>query len=410
MKKTLLCFGIAFMLLLSCQSDDPTPTPNDRKDILLTRSELEMTALGNVFAFDFFKTVIANEEKENVFVSPLSASLALSMTANGGDGSTLEEMKTTLGFKDYSLEEMNGYYKKLLNGLLTVDNTTTLGIANSIWIKEGFAVKQPFVDVNKDMYDAEVRSLDFNSPQAVNTINGWCSDKTNKHITNILQFIDSDARMFLINALYFKGVWANKFDKSSTVSEDFTSISGQKSKVDMMHQECSIPYTSEVGLQVAELPYGNEAFSMVVLLPDDGQDMNNLMSQLTPDNWEKWISRLSSCTVDIKLPKFRLGYSRELIEDLKMMGMKVPFEEGSANFSKMSDAELYIGLVKQDTFVEVNEEGTEAAAVTVVGGFETSVGPTQPIYFHVNRPFIYVIKEKSTGAILFMGKMGSLSN
>ena len=408
MKKTLLCFGAAFMLLLSCQSDDPTPTPNERKDIPLTRSELEMTALGNVFAFDFFKTIVANEEKENVFVSPLSASIALSMTANGGDGSTLEEMKTTLGFVDYSLEEMNGYYKKLVNGLLTVDNTTTLGIANSIWIKEGFNVKQPFVDVNKDMYDAEVRTLDFNSPQAVNTINGWCSDKTNKRITNILESIDPSARVFLINALYFKGIWVNKFDKSSTVSEEFTSVSGQKSMVDMMHQECSIPYTSEVGLQVAELPYGNEAFSMVLLLPGDGQNIDNLMSQLTPENWEKWTSRLSSRIVDIKLPKFKLEYSRELINDLMMMGMRVPFDGRLANFSKMSDADLYINLVKQDTFVEVNEEGTEAAAVTVVGAFETSVGPSQPISFHVNRPFIYVIKEKSTGAILFMGKMGSL--
>jgi len=408
MKKTLLCFGAAFMLLLSCQSDDPTPTPNDRKDIPLTRSELEMTALGNVFAFNFFKTVTENEKEENVFISPLSASLALSMTANGGADTTLEEMKTTLGFKDYSLEEMNGYYKKLVNGLLTVDNSTTLGIANSIWIKEGFKVKQPFVDVNKDMYDAEVRNLNFSSPQAVSTINGWCSDKTNKRITKVLEFISPDARMFLINALYFKGVWKNKFDKGSTVSEEFTSVFGQKNTVDMMHQECSIPYTSEVGLQVAELPYGNEAFSMVVLLPGDGQGIDNLMEQLTPENWEKWTSRLSSRTIDIKLPKFKLEYSRELIEDLKMMGMKVPFDSGLANFSNMSDADLFIGLVKQDTFVEVNEEGTEAAAVTVVGMDYTSAGPSQPIYFHVNRPFIYVIKEKSTGAILFMGKMGSL--
>lgn len=407
MKKTFLCLGAAFMLLLSCQSDDPTPTPNDRKDIPLTRSELEMTALGNVFAFNFFKTVTANEKEENVFVSPLSACLALSMTANGGAGTTLEEMKTTLGFKDYSLEEMNGYYKKLVNGLLTVDNSTTIGIANSIWIKEGFKVKQPFVDVNKDMYNAEVRNLNFSSPQAVSTINGWCSDKTNKRITKVLEFIDPDARMFLINALYFKGVWKNKFDKGSTVSEEFTSVSGQKNTVDMMHQECSIPYTSEVGLQVAELPYGNEAFSMVVLLPGDGQGIDNLIEQLTPENWEKWTSRLSNRTIDIKLPKFKLKYSKELIEDLKMMGMIAPFN-GSANFSNMSDSDLFIGLVKQDTFVEVNEEGTEAAAVTTVGTYATSVDPSQPIPFHVNRPFIYIIKEKSTGAILFMGKMGSL--
>ena len=408
MKKTFLCFGIAFMLLLSCQSDDPTPTPNERKDIPLSRSELEMTNLGNKFAFEFFKVVTANEEKENVFISPLSASIALSMTTNGAEDSTLEEMKTTLGFKDYSLDEMNTYYNKLVSGLLAADNTTTLGIANSIWIKEGFKVKQPFVDINKDMYDAEVRNLDFNNPKAVDIINQWCSDKTNKRITDILEYISQDARLYLINALYFKGTWVSKFDKKNTVSEDFTTISGQKNKVDMMHQECTTPYVVDEGLQIAELPYGNEAFSMVILLPEENQSMDDVMNQLTPDNWSKWMGRLNSRNIDIKLPRFKFEYSRELIDDLKKLGMNAPFG-GGANFSKMSDADLYIGLVKQNTFVEVNEEGTEAAAVTIVGMYESSAGPDpQKIYFHVNRPFVYVIKEKSTGAILFMGKMGSI--
>jgi serpin B len=395
------------VLLSSCQSVDLTPTPNPRKDIPLTRNELEMTASGNAFAFKFFKTITGNEERENVFVSPLSASIALSMTANGAAGSTLEEMKSVLGFKDHSTEEMNEYYKKLVKGLLTVDNSTILGIANSIWIKESFKVKQPFIDLNKNMYDAEVRNLDFASPKAVGVINQWCSDKTNKRITNILDNIDPNARLFLINALYFKGIWTNKFDKSNTSSGDFASISGKKSKVDMMRQECSTRFADDEGLQIAELPYGNEAFGMVILLPIGNQGINNVIDRLTPENWEKWMQQLSTCTIDLKLPKFKLEYSRELIKDLEEMGMTAPF--GShADFSEMSDADLSIGLVKQDTFVEVNEEGTEAAAVTVVGMFETSAGGHQVIPFYVDRPFIYIIREKSTGAILFMGKMGSL--
>lgn len=406
MKKTLLCL-LAPMLLFSCQSDDPIPTPGERIDIPLSRSELEMTAAGNDFAFDFFKTIAANEEKDNLFISPLSASIALSMTANGAAGKTFEEMKATLGFKDYSLEEMNAYYKKLIAGLLSVDNTTTLGIANSIWIRKGLDVKQSFIDLNKDTYDAEVRTLDFNS-QAVDIINQWCSDKTNQRIPKIMEDIDPDYVLFLINALYFKGSWVYKFDKSDTAKEDFTTLSGQTNKVDLMQQEGELPYTEDEGLQILELPYGNKAFSMVVLLPREESNVDDAISQLTVENWNKWMKSLYPSNINIKLPKFKLKYERNLIEDLTKMGMILPFSEIGADFSNMSSTRMHIGLVKQSTFVEVNEEGTEAAAVTNVGFVFTSVGENHTKYFHVNRPFIYVIKEKSTGAILFMGKIGSL--
>lgn len=403
MKKTLLCI-LASMLLLSCESDDSTPAP--RKDIPLSRSELQMAALGNSFAFDFFKTIAADEKKDNLFISPLSASIALSMSANGAAGETLEEMKATLGFKDYSLDEMNEYYNKLINGLLTVDNSTTLGIANSIWIKKGFDVKQPFIDLNKEAYDAEVRTLEFDA-KAVDIINQWCSNKTNKRIPKVLAEISENARLFLINALYFKGTWTSEFNKSNTKKEDFTTVSGQKSEVELMRQECDTPYLEDEGMQIVELPYGNEAFSMVVLLPEEGRSIDDAIQQLTADNWNKWMQALSSHTVDIKLPKFKLEYDRDLMEDLKKMGMTLPFIQGVADFSNISSTGLHIGMVKQNTFVEVNEEGTEAAAVTVIGFETTSVGGGK-VSFHVNRPFVYIIKEKSTGAILFMGKAGSL--
>lgn len=405
MKKTLLCILASMLLFSCCQSDDPTPTPGERKDIPLSRSELEMTEVGNEFAFNFFKTIAAEEDKDNLFISPLSASIALSMCTNGAAGETLEEMKTTLGFKDYSLEEMNAYYKKLVDGLLSVDNTTTLGIANSIWIRKGFDVKQPFIDLNKDVYDAEVRTLDFNA-QAVDIINQWCSDKTNKKIPKVLEEISSDAALFLINALYFKGIWTSKFDKSNTAKEDFTTVSGQKNKVDLMHQGCEVPYTEDEEMQIVELPYGNEAFSMIVLLPKSDNSIDDAIQQLTAENWNNWMKSLYTHTVDLKLPKFKLEYERDLKEDLMKMGMVLPFSRDEADFSNISNTDLFIGLVKQNTFVEVNEEGTEAAAVTTVGFEATSVGQTT--YVHVNRPFVYVIKEKSTGAILFMGKMGSL--
>ena len=412
MKKLFLCFSVLAMLISSCQSDDDattTPTPDERKDILLTRTEQEMTALGNEFAFKFFKTVSNNEKKENLFISPLSASLALSMTTNGAANNSLKEMKATLGFGDYSLEEMNEYYKKLVDGLLAVDNTTQLGIANSIWVNEGFPVEKAFIDANKKMYDAEVRNLNFFSTGAVDIINGWCSDKTNKRIPKVLEEISGDARLFLINALYFKGIWKSKFDKTNTKKEEFTTISGAKTTVDLMHQECTALYTSDEGIQIVELPYGNEAFSMVILLPTEEYDVNYVMEQLTPENWDVWMKRLYTQTVDVKLPKFKLEYDRRLNKDLMEMGMIEPFSPLSADFSNMSPQQLYIAFVQQNTFVEVNEEGTEAAAVTIIG-MDNTAAPSEPqiIPFHVNRPFVFVIKEKSTGAILFMGKMGSV--
>lgn len=407
MKKVLISGIVVAILMASCQSNDNDPTPKPRKDIPLTRTEQEMAILGNEFAFNFFKQVNTTERKDNFFISPLSASFALSMTTNGAAGETLEEMKSTLGFRNYSLDEMNDYYQKLINGLLEVDNTTELGIANSIWIRDAFTVENPFINVNKEKYNAEVRSLDFSSPSAVDIINQWCSNKTNKRIPTIIKEINEDSQLFLINALYFKGIWKNKFDAKNTNKEDFTNITGTKTKVDMMRQECAVQYTAESGFQIAELPYGNEAFSMVVILPDEDKSIQEIITDLTADNWEEWLDNTAERKVDIKLPRFKLDYERELNEDLKAMGMPLAFSQ-VADFSKISTTDLFIGLVKQKTFVEVNEKGTEAAAVTVVEGLATDAGPANLKTFHVNRPFIYLIKEKSTGSILFMGKMGSM--
>lgn len=407
MKKHLTICAAAAMLLTACQSDDDSNKPKARKDIDLTRSEQAITTAGNEFAFNFFRTVTENEEKENVFISPLSASIALSMTANGAQNNTLNEMVNTLGFKDFTLEELNNYYQKLTNALLAVDNTTSLGLANSIWIKNGFEVKTPFIDANRLKYDAQVEYLDFASPKALETINGWCADKTNKRITKVLDFIDPDARLFLINALYFKGTWVCQFEKKNTHEGPFTDINGATHPMELMQQVTNLPYTADEDVQILEMPYGNEAFSMVVVLPQTNKDIDAVIANLTPDTWNRWMETLGTKEVDVMLPKFKLEYERDLIDDLTLMGINDAFSATAADFGAMSAAELHIGLVKQNTFVEVNEEGTEAAAVTVVGMIENAAGPDPgPITFHATRPFLYIIKEKSTGAILFMGKMG----
>ncbi len=411
MKKCML--GWSLLLICACQSNENESDilqPQERKDIELIGSELKMLEEGNNFAIDLMKALEQNEEKDNYFISPLSASLALSMVTNGAANTTLAEMKQMLGFGAYSMEEMNAFYKKMTTGLLAVDNSTQLGIANSIWIREGFPVYDSFKTVNRNMYDAEVRDLDFRSPQAVPTINQWCANKTNNRINEVIKEITDDMYMFLINALYFKGTWKARFDKANTAPADFTNKDGSKSRVDMMKQGCTLAYTSEDGLQIAEFPYGNEAFSMVVLLPTDNATPEQVIAGLTSEKWSQWMKQLSQSKemLDIRFPKFKMEYERELSDDLKMLGMKEAFIGGVADFSQISLEKLYVGFVKQNTFVEVNEEGTEAAAVTVVGEVLTSAGNPQPVPFYMDRPFVYVIKEKSTGAILFMGKMGSM--
>ncbi|WP_203558152.1 serpin family protein [Bacteroides sp. 214] len=399
---------LAFTLFALCACEGESNSPQDRLDIPLTRSEQEMTAKNNAFALKFFKEVYNNEVKDQFMISPLSASLALSMSTNGAANETLEEMKSTLGFTDYSLDEMNAYYRKLISGLLAVDNTTKLGIANSIWYRQGLAVNPLFVQTNKEKYDAEVRDLDFNSDKSVDIINQWCSDKTNKCIPEIIETINPDQMMFIINALYFKGTWKYKFTKSDTAKEDFTTANGSTIKVDMMNQEATIPHISDEDIEIAELPYGNSAFSMVILLKDNNLDA--LAEQITPERWDEWMEGLSQyCSMTrIKLPKFKLEYDRVLNGDLQNLGMNAAFNSHIADFSKMTDIHLFISMVKQNTFIEVNEEGTEAAAVTSVGFEATAVGPGRSGTFYVTRPFIYAIKEKSTGAILFMGRMNSI--
>lgn len=404
---------IAALSLLSifaaCQSDeDPAPQPKPRKDISLTRTEQEITNLGTDFAFRFFNQV-CRTEKSNLFISPLSATLCLSMITNGAAGNTLAEMQTVLGFSGYSIEDMNSYNRKLVSALLDLDNTTRLGIANSIWIRQGFSVYDDFVNVNKKMYDAQVQELDFTSPNAKDIINKWCAEKTNNCITEVLKAIPENARLYLLNALYFKGIWTNQFKKSNTAADQFTNLDGSKSTVQMMNMpEGHFNYTENDYFSIAEFPYGNEAFSMAVLLPAEGKTLEDCLPQLTDERWQEWNDDLSGTTLNVKLPRFELKYDKDLIDDMRAMGMKDAFNGTVADFSKMSAADLFVGLLQQFTYIKVDEEGTEAAAVTVGGMLDAAVGPGMSKSFYVNRPFAFLIREKSTGTILFMGKITKL--
>ena len=392
-------------MLLACEQQADTGIIKVREDIDLTRSQQVLVENGNSFAFRLLEQVNLEEEKENVCISPFSVSQALSMTLNGAAGNTAAEMISALGFDGYTQTEINAYQQIMNQALLSLDPLTSIAIANSIWIRDDYAVRREFVDTNTYYYEAEVQNLPFDAA-ALKAINDWCDTKTRGRIDKILDNIAADDIMFLLNALYFKGSWVQKFDKTKTAEADFYLANGNQTKVNMMYQKAEFPYYEDDAAQVVELPFGNEAFSMVFVLPRQGVDMNELIENLNATNWDNWLQQLGKTEIHLKLPRFQLEYEKELIATMSAMGMQSAFDPQRADFSLINAARnLYIGLLKQKTFVKVDEEGAEAAAVTVVGMKLTSAMPE--IQMTLDRPFLFVIKEKSTSCVLFMGKIGS---
>ena len=336
--------------------------------------------------------------------------MALSAVTNGAQGTTMNEMKGVLGFEPYSLEDMNAFYHHLVPALKEVDNTVSLQIANAVWIKEAFPVKTPFIQSLQHYYDASVTNLDFSDPGAPAVINQWCADNTNDLIKKVLDRIDPDARLIYTNALYFKGKWESTFDKTASWQGSFTNLSGSTGQVTYMEQTHSFPYTTGQDVAIAEIPYGNKAYSMVIVLPDPGVSVTDVVAGLNPEQWDLWTSGLYTTELNLRIPRFKVEFDSEetMVPVLTRMGMGAAFDPFLADFSHISDIPLFIALLKQNAFIQVDEEGTEAAAVTTIGFNVTSAGPGHTVPFHVDRPFLYFIKEKSTGTVLFAGMMTGL--
>jgi serpin B len=413
MRKKFYFVMILFVALcVACQNengdDEPIGPLPDAEPIKLHIKQKVTT--DDTFAFDVFKATFANSKEANIFISPLSISMAFNMVLNGAAGTTLDEILETLRAKDYTVSDINEHSKLLRSELTGVDPSTQLSIANSIWYGQDFPVKDVFLEVNRTNYAAEVNALDFSSPNAVKHINDWCAKQTNDKIKTILDEISSDAMMCLINAVYFKGIWALKFDKNNTRGENFYASDGKMNPVQMMRQTETFGYASDEYGEYLELPYGNKAFSMIVSLPTEDKTTEDIIEHLNNERWNRIIESMYVRQVNLRLPKFKSECKYKMHENiLPELGMKIPFTE-FANFENISDIPLFISKVIHKTFVEVNEEGTEAAAVTSVEMQFTSANPDilQPIDFIVNKPFVFVIRENSSGVILFMGKIGEI--
>jgi len=358
----------------------------------------------NAFSFALWKRVNLAQKDSNVFVSPLSASFSLGMAMTGTANQTFDDMRAALQFGTASLADIDAGYKSLIALLTSLDKTVTMEIANSIWYRNTFPFNQSFLDDGTNYFGATIKPLDFaNVDASLSAINGWVNTQTKGKIPTIIDKIEPENVMFLINAIYFKGSWRERFNPALTQDGPFHALGGDQT-VRLMNRHAKMLYTETATYQAVDLPYGDSAFTMTVVLPKTGTTVESLAASLDAASWQTLTSSLHTGDIDLVLPKVRMSWTRGLIPDLKGLGMLVPFADG-ADFTRMSTRgrELYISSVRQKTFVDINEEGTEAAAVTSTGISLTSAPITTVM--RVDRPFVFVIRERLSGTVLFMGKV-----
>jgi serine protease inhibitor len=401
----------AITAVVACAHDPSSPGGSQRPALTalpraITTSEQNVLDASNEYSFALWRTINETARDSNVFVSPLSVSFALGMALNGANGTTYDEMRSALQFGGPSLASIDSGYKSLIGLLSSLDPSTTMQIANAIFYRNGFPFSQSFLNDAAKWFDAEVKPQNFDDVTAtVNAVNGWAGAKTNGKIPKVIDDYDPSMVMFLLNAIYFKGSWRDRFDPADTRSGAFHAVTGDQTKP-LMHRQGKMSYAETNSFQAVDLPNGDSAFTMSVILPKPGNTVEAVAANLTPDAWRSLGASYHTQLVDLTLPKVTLSWKRNLIPDMKSLGMKLAFSD-LADFTRMSTGQqLLISLLQQNTFVAIDEEGTEAAAVTTVGVSVTSV--PQVTTMRVDRPFIVVIRERLSGTVLFMGKIVQL--
>ncbi len=370
-----------------------------------------LVAAMNDFGFRLHKELAKANADGNTFISPASIELALAMTYNGAEGGTKEAMAAAIGVQGMSLEEVNRANAQLITLLQNPDPRVELAIANSLWGREGFTFNEGFLERNTEYYRAEVRAIDFLSPASADTINRWVSKQTREKIAKLVDHNSiRDALLMLINAIYFKGKWTEPFDKAQTQDGEFTLDDGTTKTLPMMRQTGEFDYLETERLQAVAIPYGDKYVRMLIILPKKGVSLSDFVSDLTRENWTQWTGRLQEREGTVVLPRFKASYSASLKSPLTALGMGIAFT-GDADLSGMLppggevsiEGKPFISDVIHKTVLEVNEEGTEAAAATGVIVGVTSAPPEPPFTMVVDHPFFVAIEDRPTGAILFMG-------
>ncbi|KYC36061.1 proteinase inhibitor I4 serpin [Scytonema hofmannii PCC 7110] len=358
------------------------------------------------FGFKLFSEVLNQESDRNIFVSPSSVSIALAMTYNGASGSTREAMTKALELQGLTLQQINSSNAALKKSLENSDPFVKLTIANSLWVNREASLDREFIRRNQDFYTARIANLNFKDANAPSIINSWVNDSTEGKINKIVERIETDQVLFLINAIYFKGRWSDEFDKDQTSDRPFYLVSGQQKQHPMMSQRGDYRYYENQQFQAISLPYGKDGnVSFYIFLPKETSSLKSFYQNLSAENWDNWMSQFSKREGFVRLPRFKMDYDITLNKALTALGMGEAFSN-KANFSAMGK-NLKISEVKHKTFLEVNEEGTEAAAATSVGivPLSAKVPSEEPFSMIVNRPFFCTIRDNRTGSILFMGSI-----
>lgn len=387
------------------------------KPVRLTAEQTVFANDNNAFTLNFFQSLNGKMKNRSIVCSPLSITYVLSMVNDGATGTTEQELEQTLGFHKGGIQAVNDYCKNLIDNLPHVDEKVQLNIANAIFVNDKYQLKKQFQQDMASYYDAKAEALDFSSPSTLDRINGWCDEKTRGMIPTILERVEPLTVSYLLNAIYFKAEWASMFEKNGTREEVFTTPDGE-TRVPLMHQNVYMNYLRNDQYAAVSIPYGNGQWMMTVMLPEDGKTTDDVISSLAASGWstdflKNPLREARRYAVDLKLPRFETAFDTDdaggLIELLKGMGIRRAFDGNSAEIPSMCEnGNLYISMMKQKAKIKVNEEGSEAAAVTIAGvNFTSAGGDTQEppkATFHANRPFVYLIHEQSSGVILFVGK------
>jgi len=369
---------------------------DDSKQIIDPQNELGFKLLSKVEA----------DEDDNIFISPTSLFMALSMVLNGADGMTKDEMTKTLQSKGIEVDELNKANAALL-AKLHETSSSELNIANSFWLNDMYSLEDDFQKNTTDHFNAKVEEIDIDDSTSADVINDWVEQATNEKITDMVDYpFNQDLIAFIINAIYFKGDWQYEFDSNLTKKHDFKTGDDGSVQVPLMTLDETLNYLETDKFQAVELPYTDQEMSMHVFLPKEDFSLDELTQSLTLDQWNQWQDEFSETEGTLLLPKFELEYEVILNDPLRKLGMKTAFDLGKAEFPNMTQGndEIAISEVKQKSYVMVNEEGTEAAAATSSEMETTSFNPDS-FEMSVNRPFFFTITDNKTGAILFMGSI-----
>lgn len=373
-------------------------------------TKIQMSQLAdanNRFGFNLFNRIQSQQPQENIVISPNSIAIALAMARRGTSKETLAEITTALELNRLDAANIDASYSELIKTLKNADPNVNLAIANSLWVNRDITLKQEFINDAQKFYLAEVNNLDFATPQAADIINDWVAKNTADKIPQIVDSLSPEDALYLINAIYFKGSWSNQFDPEATTQAPFYTEPNSPQPHQMMNQTGDYRYYENEQFQAVKIPYGkNQELGMYIFLPQETNDLETFNQQLNINNWQEWLAKMRSRKGNITIPRFELEYETELQDVLSALGIKLIFNSAQADFSAMTDASVAIDNVKHKTFIEVNEEGTEAAAVTSIGIRVTSVEPEDiPFNMNVNRPFFFAIGDDITNSILFMGNV-----